>query len=510
MNRLKSLAAPIAESGSANATVRAGLRMAASALLLWSAAGLSRFLGSNRPIAAMVQLLAVLAIAARGDWILALFSSMVASLAFGFYFIEPLRTFRVTTLEGALTFVAMALTASIGSQLTIRVRRLAEEAVRRREEMERLNHLGKVLLASGTLTEAAENAVREVVNLFGLRRAVLRVEGIPESFQAGSFQAGAFQAGALRPGAAASDRISIVPLEAESGADVLELHGARLSDEVRNALASMIGLALERARTAEERAEIKAIRRGEELRSTVLNALAHNFKTPLTSIKAAASILCGPGSVLSADQRELAVVVEEETDRLHRLIRESLELAKLEGRRANPATEECRITGIVERVTARMARYFRDRRFIIEIPEDLPAIMGDSFLLEQMLLQVVDNAWKYSRRGTPIRISAALSERNIVLTVRNEGDEIPEEERGRIFDKFYRGARDRDTVEGTGLGLTIAKTIAETYQGKFWLDTEPEGPAFHFALPVEAAEVQTTEIQAKKRLHDREPHHITH
>jgi two-component system sensor histidine kinase KdpD len=147
-----------------------------------------------------------------------------------------------------------------------------------------------------------------------------------------------------------------------------------------------------------------------------------------------------------------------------------------------------------------MSRQLGGRKFIIEIPEDLPPITGDSFLLEQMLLQVVDNAWKYSRPGTPIRISCVLASGNIVLTVCNEGSEIPEEERERIFDKFYRGSRDRGVVEGTGMGLVIARTIAEAYQGKIWLDMEPEGPAFRFALPFEA----TGEI------HDREPHHITH
>jgi two-component system sensor histidine kinase KdpD len=182
------------------------------------------------------------------------------------------------------------------------------------------------------------------------------------------------------------------------------------------------------------------------------------------------------------------------------LIRESLDLAKLEGRRAHPATEVCEISGIVDRVTARMTRQSGSRKFIIEIPEDLPPITGDSFLLEQMLLQVVDNAWKYSRPGTPIRISCVLSAGNIVLTVCNEGSEIPEEERERIFDKFYRGSRDRGVVEGTGMGLVIARTIAEAYQGKIWLDNEPEGPAFRFALPYEATE----------EFHDREPHHITH
>jgi K+-sensing histidine kinase KdpD len=193
-------------------------------------------------------------------------------------------------------------------------------------------------------------------------------------------------------------------------------------------------------------------------------------------------------------------VIDEEADRLTQLIRESLDLARIEGHRANPRIEECRIPAIVERVTSKMVRYFGRREFIIEIPDDLPSITGDSFLFEQMLIQVVDNAWKYSRPGSRIGISAGVSGTSLVLTVRNEGSEIPAPERDRIFDKFYRGNKDRSSIEGTGLGLAIAKSIAEAYDGKVWLDMEPSGPAFHFALPLEATEGTS----------DREPHHIAH
>src|SRR6202041_2480574 len=155
-------------------------------------------------------------------------------------------------------------------------------------------------------------------------------------------------------------------LHTDYGADVLELHGEQPSEEVRNTIASMIRLVLERARSAEERAQMEAIRRGEELRTNVLNAMAHNFRTPLTSIKAAASMLRLSGMIASAHERELVVVIDEEADRLNRLIRESLDLAKLEARRENPLTEECLIPQIVNRVASRMSRYFGRREFIID------------------------------------------------------------------------------------------------------------------------------------------------
>jgi two-component system, OmpR family, sensor histidine kinase KdpD len=460
-------------------------------ILLWGTAQTCRFFGTNRTTASMLLLLEVLAIATIGDGILAMVSSTVASLAFSYYFVDTIGSFRVTTVGGLVTFTAMALTAFTGSRLSILAQRRASEAIRRREEMERLNQLGRVLLSAETMAQAAEDAVQKVVELFDLKGAVLRVAGAAHAFQHGVITSG---------------QVSVIPLDTDYGADVLELHGPHLSGEVSNAIASTIRLVLERARNAEERGKLRTIQRGEELRMTVLNAMAHNLRTPLTSIKAAASMLRASGRIPSAHERELVVVIDEEADRLNQLIAESLALAKLEGRQTQPLVEECLIQPIIERVAARMSRYFGRREFIIDIPEDLPAIVGDSFLFEQMLVQVVDNAWKYSQPGAPIRISAEALERSILLTVWNRGNEIPEEERNRIFDKFYRGTKDRQRVEGSGLGLAIAKTIAEACRGKMWLDVEPLGPAFRFELPLDAG----ANSRAGGQSIDRKQHHITH
>jgi two-component system sensor histidine kinase KdpD len=473
--------------------LRNAVQFAGSAILLWGTAKLCGFLGANRVTAAMMLLLEVLAIATLGDWILALLSSALASLAFSYYFIEVAGSYRLTSVDGVVTFAALALTALTGSRLSVLAQRRAQEAIHRREEIERLNQLGRVLLAADSLAEASEDAVRKVVELFSLKGAVLRVAGAPHAFQWG-----------VPISSQIAGQVSIIPLDTDYGADVLELHGTQPTEEVRNTIASMIRLVLERARGAEERAQMEAIRRGEELRTTVLNALAHNFRTPLTSIKAAASTLRLSGRIPSAHERELVVVIDEEADRLNQLLGESLDLAKLEARRAHPLTEECVISQIVGRVATRMSRYFGSREFIIDIPEDLPPIMGDSFLLEQMLAQVVDNAWKYSQPGAPIRISGLVSGSSVILTVWNAGGEIPVDERDRIFDRFYRGSKDRHRVEGSGLGLAIARTIAEACQGKIWLDAEPLGPAFRCELPLEGTG-KSTGGQG-----DRKQNYITH
>jgi len=127
-------------------------------------------------------------------------------------------------------------------------------------------------------------------------------------------------------------------------------------------------------------------------------------------------------------------------------------------------------------------------------------VRGDRFLFEQMIGQILDNAWKYAAAGSRVWISAWQENSEIILTIRNEGPQIPEEERTLIFDRFYRGARSRASVEGTGLGLAIAKTIAEVHGGRVWLQSAEEGPEFCFALPAEPIE--------KGKDHDREPYYI--
>jgi len=438
-------------------------RVLLAASLTWATALACYDLHSNRSIASMSLVLEVLAVAAWGDWLLAVLTSAAASLAFSYYFVDNLG-FRITSLEGAITFSMMVTTSLVGSQLAIRAHRRAVEAIRRREEMARLQQLGNVLLATHTVAEAAHNVVEKVVELFGVSGALLTIDDH------------SFQAGVLTPGR--SSRI-----ELQSAA--LELHGEQPSAEVRSALANLIELVIDRARNAEERARVEATQKGEELRNTVLNALAHNFKTPLTSIKAAASMLRGSGEIPSLYGRELVTVIDEEADRLDLLIRESLDLARIEARQANPRLESCSLADIAAIVVARISRYLGKRDIAVDIPYNLPPIQGDSFLLEQMLMQVVDNAWKYSRPGARIRIGAVAREQDVVLTVWNEGPQIPADEQARIFGKFYRGAVNRSQVEGTGLGLAIARAIVETHEGTIWLDSEPDGPAFRFSLPVD-------------------------
>jgi two-component system, OmpR family, sensor histidine kinase KdpD len=448
-------------------------------------------------VAAMLLLLCVLAVATLGDRLLAVATSLSASLSFSFYFIDTVGSLSITSAEGAVTFACMLITAMTGSQLSVRAQIRAAESERRRGEMERLQRLSAALLATDTVSEAADRTVREIVNLFG-GGAVLKVEGVRIPFQTGVI------------GTAAGNPIVVQTINRNG---TLELYGMSPSIEVRSALVNLIGLVLDRATAAEERARIEAVQRGEELRNTILNALAHNFRTPLTCIKAAASVMRGSDGAPGAYSQELVEVIDEEADRLESLIRDSLDLARIQSRQANPRVEDCPVSSIVSGVLEKMKRYLARQTIIVNVPDDLPMLRGDRFLFEQMVTQVLDNAWKYAGPGARIWISAGLEDNaaninaadhkvtgdKVVLKVRNEGHQIPAEERSLIFDRFYRGKRTRAGIEGTGLGLAISKTIVEAHGGKVWLEAAPEGPEFHFALPAGPAE---------EGIYDREPHYI--
>lgn len=445
-----------------NVPLRLALALASIAVT-WGTAAMLQSRESDRSIASMALLLIVLAISTAGDRWLAIVASVSAALGFSWFFVDEVGSLMITSMEGALTFSMMMITALAGSHLAIRAEERAAEANRRRGEMEQLHRFGTALLTAGSVGTAGQTIVENLVRQFGLESAILNLPDQSGSFSAGSSSLDIWKISGTRHN--------------------LELFGTLPSEEVRSALTNLIDLALDRARTAEQQTQIDATRRGEEFRKTVLSALAHNFRTPLTSIKAAASILRGTLKIPEENARELATVIDEEADGLDQMIRESLDLARIESRPASPRMETCTISEVVQLAKGRISRYLGGRNLELDVPEDLPLLLGDPFLLEQMLVQVLDNAWKYSRPGALIRVSSRTAGSAIFLEVMNEGLQIPLADRERIFAKFYRGSHNMSYVEGTGMGLAISREIAAAHGGTLQLGDNPKGPVFRFVLP---------------------------
>jgi len=248
-------------------------------------------------------------------------------------------------------------------------------------------------------------------------------------------------------------------------------------------VASLAAIALERARSFENESRADAARQAEQLRTAVLDALAHAFKTPLTAILTASSGLVEAGR-LCADDAELAALIDEQAEHLNRLTSELLQMARIDAAEVRLRRERISVLTLIEDVLARYRDQLGDRRVDISDVESQLEVYGDRAILRSALEQFVDNASRYSTPGSPIAIKAEEDLGEIVIEIHNEGPVIRPADRERIFERFYRAEESRHRSPGTGLGLSIAKKAAEAHDGRTWVVSEEHsGTTFFFALP---------------------------
>ena len=271
--------------------------------------------------------------------------------------------------------------------------------------------------------------------------------------------------------------------EAEAGRLEIE----RLYEELR--------AAFERASHAE------ALRQSERLKSALLDAVTHDIRTPLTSIKASVTTLLdelrgkaydGQAVALGAEsRREMLEVIDEESDRLNRFVEGLIELARIEAGELRLRLRWGAVDEVVAAALARAEPLTRRHRIGVELEDELPVARVDPHAVAEVVYTLVDNAAKYSPPGTTIRVSAARAEDEMIsVSVEDEGRGIPEELRGRVFDKFFRATRDGDagghSPAGTGMGLAIARGIVEAHGGRIWAEGRSgvAGARVVFTLPI--------------------------
>jgi two-component system sensor histidine kinase KdpD len=243
---------------------------------------------------------------------------------------------------------------------------------------------------------------------------------------------------------------------------------------------NLIALTIERARAIEEASHAEAARQGEVLKSALLDSLAHDIKTPLTSIKAAVTSLL---SSSDHSERELLTIINEETDRLNQLAAEVIEMARIEAGKLHLEKGPVVVAELISGALADLAPAIQHRPVKVRVPDGLPAAEADHDFAMQVVKHFVENALKYTAEDSPIDISAELKSGRIVIGVADRGPGIEENERVRIFEKFYRGRRHRFDTKGTGMGLAIAKGIVEAHGERIWVESEPgQGAAFYFSL----------------------------
>jgi two-component system sensor histidine kinase KdpD len=236
----------------------------------------------------------------------------------------------------------------------------------------------------------------------------------------------------------------------------------------------------------EQLGRTEADRAGERLKSALLDSITHDFRTPLTSIKAAVTTLLTNEQVAQAQKRELLTIINEESDRLNRLVEEAAEMARLEAGEFELKLESHLIDEVISAALEQCKGALADRTVRVQVPPGLPPVRVDLERAKEILLRLLENAHFYSPKDQPIVITAEANGDFVLTSVADRGAGIEELEQGLIFDKFYRGKGQRYLIQGTGMGLPIAKAIVEAHRGTIGVTSQlGHGSVFSFTLPID-------------------------
>ncbi|MGH9378560.1 MAG: sensor histidine kinase [Terriglobia bacterium] len=442
--------------------------------------------------AGFLYLVAIAGIAASWGLAESLAASLAALLCFDYFFLPPLRTFSITPPRALEGFIVFLISAIAVSALAARPTPRAPEEAGPQLEMERLYALSRAILLMDATRPVAKQIAFQIAQIFQLPAlalydresgAVIRagpedMPGVEDKLREASVRGTLFHD--------APSRVTVTAIRLGGGPiGSMAMRGAALSDGALHALSNLVAIGLERIRGQEAANEAEAARQSQELKSTLLDAIAHEFKTPLTSIKAAASaLLSSPVSKL-LEQRELALIIDEEADRLSRLVTEAIQMARVEGGKMQLARGSHSTGSLIRAALDSMRPALEGREVRLRVAAGLPPVAADADLIVLALKQLIDNAIKYSPAGSPIVMSARAAEGSAVISVADSGQGITENQQRRIFDQFYRVPVEGEPVSGTGMGLTIARKILDAHSGSIWVESKRgQGSEFFISIPI--------------------------
>ena len=437
----------------------------------------------------------VLAVATQWGLVEATAASIAAMLCLNYFFLPPLLTFTVADPQNWVALLAFLATSIIASQVSEHAKQRTREALERQRDMERLYALSRSILLTHTEEDVARQIARQIAQVFDFRAGALYDRATGAIYNTGPEDLTGFDdrlresavKGTLFRDGLTNTVVTAIRLGGEP-IGALALRGSLPSDTVLQALANLAAIGLEKARAQEAASHAQAAQQSQELKSTLLDAMAHEFKTPLTSMKAATSALLSDVVSEPASRRELITVVDEEIDHLNRLVTEAIRMARIEAGDVQLTRAPCAVEPMLKEVLGSMESAISSRSVNLQVEPDLPYVDVDADLIELVIRQLLDNAVRYSPPATPLIVRAGRTPDGVVIRIRDRGPGIGPEEQARVFEKYYRGST-ASVVRGTGLGLAIAREIARVHGGDVWLETSsPQGSEFCLLLPVAPAE----------------------
>jgi two-component system sensor histidine kinase KdpD len=357
-----------------------------------------------------------------------------------------------------------------------------------------LYELGRAILLDESFDRILPKAVTDIARIFDVEQAAIYDAGSEKTYRHGPGDDEAQLREVAESGVAAhnpEEGYSVAPLRLggrpNGSLSIRGETGATLT--LVEAIANLIAISLERARAIERAASAEAARRNEELRAAMLDGLAHDLKTPLTAIKASVTSLISGYPRTEERKEELLTIVDEETDRLHRIVSEAIQMGRIDAGKVSLQRSPHSLDEIVTSALSDLK--MSASRLRLDIPDGLPPLNVDFDLIGQAMKQLLDNADRYSPPGSPIAVSARLAADSVVVSVADSGPGVKADEQSRIFDKFYRGMHSSRFREGTGMGLSIAKGIVEAHGGKITVSAGPEGGSvFSVQLPLSPEHVK--------------------
>ena len=452
-----------------------------------------RQLHVNSSTAAFSYLLVILALAARTGLVASVAASLAGMLAYNYFFLPPIGTFTIADPENWTALVVFLVTAITASHLSSSARKRAEEAASREHELGRMYEFSRALMLRDPDRTIALQTTHQIREVFGFAE-VCFYDLATDEVSGSTPEIVACTPTTLRHVA----RTGEVWRQAnkEGGIAIpVGLGGRRLgsigvagpvasSEVALQAVAQLVAIAIERSHSQDAANRVEATRQNEQLKSTLLDALAHEFKTPLTSIKAATTSVL-PRTNLDSTNRELITIIDEEADRLTRLVNDAIELARIGSGPVTLNREPCSAAELIASAVTQLRILLEDRELALSIEDDLLSLMVDRQLSELVFRQLIGNALKYSPPSSPIRVAVCGRVPMALIRIKNTGLGIPQGEQATVFEKFYRSKDTRTRVAGTGMGLAIAREIIAAHGGSIWVESNPnQGAEFSFTLPL--------------------------